>query len=132
MSKRADRLVVVVRGAMRTIEYAVCINESSPARDFIESLNESDQRKLVALLGRMAEHGNVPNKEQFKHVDGKLFEFKKHQIRVFCFRDGDSWILTNGYKKKEDKLRPAKIGQAKRIMEEHLTRTQRGRKGGRK
>lgn len=87
--------------------------------------------RLVALFRRVAEHGDAPNPEQFKHVQGKLFEFKKHQIRVFCFRHGDSWILTNGYKKKEDRLRPAKIRQAERIMGEHLARAQRGRKGGR-
>jgi hypothetical protein len=132
MSKEADTPEVVVRGAMRTIEYAVCANGSSPARDFVENLEPPDQRKLVVLLRRMAEHGNVPNEQQFKHVKGKLFEFKKHQIRVFCFRDGDSWILTNGYKKKEDRLRRAKIRQAERIMAEHLMRGQRGRKGGRK
>ena len=131
MSKEADRPAVVVRGTMRTIEYAICANGSMPAREFIEGLDDSDQRKLAVLLRRMAEHGSVPNREQFKHVQGKLFEFKKHQIRVFCFRHGDSWILTNGYKKKEDRLRPAKIRQAERIMGEHLARAQRGRKGGR-
>jgi hypothetical protein len=129
MSAEADTPEVVVRGAMRTIRYAVCANGSSPARDFVESLDESDQRKLAVLLRRMAEHGNVPNREQFKHVQGKVFEFKKHQTRVFCFRDGDSWILTNGYKKKEDRLRPAKIRQAERIMLEHLEREKKRDKG---
>ena len=71
----------------------------------------------------MAEHGDAPNPEQFKHVQGKLFEFKKHQIRVFCFRDGNSWILTNGYKKKRDRLDRKEVARAERVMHEHLERT---------
>ena len=86
MSKDADSNIVV-SGPWRTIEYAVCANGSMPAREFIEGLDESDQRKMATLFQRMAEHGNVPNREQFKPVRGKIFEFKKHRIRVFCFRE---------------------------------------------
>ena len=123
MSKNVDRPVVVVRGAMRTIAYAVRSNGSMPAKEFIESLDESDQRKIVALFQRMADHGTVPNPQQFKPVQGDIFEFKKHQIRVFCFREQDSWLLTNGYKKKKNRLDRAEIERARRVRTEHLART---------
>ena len=122
MSGDADS-PIVVRGAMRTIEYAVCSNGSMPAREFIEGeLSLAEQAKLLALFQRMADHGNVPNREQFKVVRGKVFEFKKHQIRVFCFRKDDRWLLTNGCKKKKDRLAPSEVARAERIMEEHLRR----------
>lgn len=70
----------------------------------------------------MAERGNVPNREQFKLVEDKIFEFKKQQMRFFCFRKDDRWLLTNGYKKKRDKLDRAEIDRAHRIMREHLER----------
>ena len=51
MAKEADRPAVVVRGMMRTIEYAVCANGSMPAKEFIEEkLNERDLARLVALF----------------------------------------------------------------------------------
>ena len=121
MSKDADSNIVV-RGNQRTIEYAICADGSMPAKEFIESLDESDQRKMAALFDRMAQHGNAPNPTQFKPVRGKIFEFKKHQIRVFCFRKGDRWLLTNGYKKKKDKLDQGEVERAERIMHEHLER----------
>lgn len=121
MSKDADSNIVV-RGNQRTIEYAIRTNGSMPAKKFIERLDESDQRKMAALFNRMAQHGDVPNPEQFKPVRGKIFEFKKHQIRVFCFRKGDRWLLTIGYKKKKDKLDQGEVERAERIMHEHLER----------
>ncbi len=122
MSNNTDSSLVV-RGTMRTIEYAVRLNGSMPAKEFIENdLSLIEQASLVALFRRMADHGSVPNREQFKHVENEIFEFKKHQIRVFCFRKGDRWLLTNGYRKKKDRLDPSEVRRAKRIMKEHLQR----------
>jgi len=131
MCREVDR-PIVVRGTLRTIEYAVCANGTMPAGDFIQGLDESDQRKMATLFERMAGRGNVPNRQQFKLVRGKIFEFKKQQIRVFCFRKDDRWLLTNGYKKKEKRLDQGKIGRAERIMCEHLEREAKEKKGPRK
>ena len=121
MSKDADS-TIVVRGNLRTIEYAIRANGSMPAKEFIEGLSEPDQAKILVLFRRMAEKGDLPNREQFKLVKGKIFEFKKQQIRVFCFRKEERWLLTNGYKKKRDKLDRSEIDRAQRIMQEHLER----------
>lgn len=92
-----------------------------PAKVFIEQqLLEREQATLAALFKRMADYGTVPNREQFKPVRGEIFEFKKHQIRVFCFRRENRWLLTNGYRKKRDRIAPAEIDRAIRIMHEHL------------
>lgn len=122
-SRSADKPDVVVhKGNLRTIEYAVRANGSMPAKVFIEGLDESDQRKIAVLFRRMGEHGSVPNREQFKSVGDEIFEFKKHQVRVFCFRKENRWLLTNGYKKKRNKLDQNEIARAVRIMTEHLVR----------
>ena len=121
MDKKADSLIVV-RGVMRTIEYAVCSNGSMPAKEFIESLSISEQAALASLFRRMADHGSFRNQERFKFIRGKIFEIKRHQLRVFCFRRGNRWFLTNGYKKKRSRLDPNEIARAKRVMAEHLER----------
>ena len=45
---------MVVRGAMRTIEYAVCSNASMPAREFIEDELSQAERIMDAHLQREA------------------------------------------------------------------------------
>ncbi len=124
MSKDAEGKIVA-RGGARTIEYAVAANGSSPAEAFVEGLSPGDHAKLLALLKRMADHGTIPNREQFKKIRGKIFEFKKHQIRVFCFQEGNRWLLTNGYLKQKDRLHRGEIDRAERIMAEHQDRDRR-------
>lgn len=122
MTKDADRTVVVVRGAARTIEYAVCLDESMPAKEFIEGLDESSQRKLGTLFQRLADTGKIFNREQFKLVDEQIFEFKRHQVRVGCFQIGTRWLLTHGFVKKQDRWPKAELVRAHRIRVEHLER----------
>ena len=130
MSKDADN-PIVVSGSFRTIEYAIAANGSMPAREFVENLSVAEKAKIAQLFRKMADLGKLPNREQFKSVRGGICEFKKHQIRVFCFRKDDRWILTNGYKKKRNKLARAEVDRAERIMREHLEREVSQHKGRR-
>ena len=121
MSKDADSNIVV-RGNQRTIEYAICADGSMPAKEFVEGLDESEQRKLDTLFRRLAAMGKIFNKEQFKQVKGKIFGFKRYQTRVGCFQIGIRWVLTHGFIKKGDRWKKSDIERAERIMEEHLAR----------
>ncbi|NLG44769.1 MAG: hypothetical protein GX547_16125 [Phycisphaerae bacterium] len=113
---------IVVRGIARTIEYAVCLDGSMPAKDFVEALDDSDQRKLDTLFRRLADTGKIFNREQFKLVEGEIFEFKRYQVRVGCFQIGSRWLLTHGFVKKQDRWPKAELTRANRIREEHLER----------
>lgn len=114
---------VVYSGREFSIEYAVCLNEAMPARDFIEGqLNEREQRQLMALFTRLGDIGEIRNPQQFKKLEGKLWEFKRHQIRVACFQQGHRWILASAFRKKRDNWPRQEIERAQRIMQEHLAR----------
>lgn len=114
---------VVCRGARCTIEYAVRRNGTVPARDFIEQeLTVPERARLFALFQYLADSGRNTNPQQFKKLEGRLWEFKRHQIRVACFQDGNRWILVSGFRKKEDRWRKSEIERAHGIMEEHLHR----------
>jgi hypothetical protein len=121
MSKDADSSIVV-RGNQRTIEYAICANGSMPAKEFIEVLDERELRQMDTLFRRMADTGKIFNKEQFKQVKDKIYEFKRYQTRVGCFQIGTRWVLTHGFIKKADRWRNSEVERAERIMEEHLAR----------
>lgn len=91
----------------------------SPARDFFISLPVGDQTKVMALLKRMAETGQIQNREKFKKV-GDLFEFKSFQIRfIGDFRVGRVFVVAHGVRKKRNELRPEDLARAQRILDEH-------------
>lgn len=113
---------LVISGVQRTIEYAACADASSPARDFVEALGASDLAKVLNLFQRLADHGRIENGQKFKRLDGPIWEFKSHQIRIPCFQDGSAWVLTHGFIKKSDSAPRAEIDRAHRIRSEDLAR----------
>jgi Phage derived protein Gp49-like (DUF891) len=108
------------RGAWGTIQLAVQRDGTSLAAKFIDELATPDRNKLLALLKRAADIGpvNINDGEKFKKLEGVIFEFKVFQIRVPCFYNGRSVVLTHGFKKKKDRTPPTEIARALRIMKE--------------
>lgn len=78
----------------------------------------------MALFMRFADFGKITSSEQFKKVIGtNCFEFKRFQIRFFCFFYGRAnLIIGSGFKKKTDKTPKAEIDRALRLMREHMDR----------
>ncbi len=104
------------------IAAAVRRDGSSPAVGFIRNLDDQDRAKVFGLFRMLNPRGELRNREKFKKIDGKLFEFKSHQIRIPCFRVGSIWVLTHGFIKKSDEIPPSQITLAERIREEDLER----------
>ena len=80
--------------------------------DFLNDHREvtKDQKvKLAALLRRYAEKGRLKD-EQLHRLKGRVRDFwviKAHQHRLYFFKEGnDRIIITHGFKKQTDKLRP--------------------------
>ncbi len=76
----------------------------------------------MALFSRMGDMGKIHDEEKFKHEQDKIYAFKIHQSRIYCFRDGNDWVLTNGCFKKRNKADPTEIVRAVRIMNEQQNR----------
>lgn len=111
-----------VTGRRKSIEYAVCADGSSPAREFVAGLSLADQAKILNLFRWLADHGEIKNGQKFKRLDGPIWEFKAHQIRIPCFQDGSAWVLTHGFIKKSDRAPRSEIDRAYRIQAEDLAR----------
>jgi len=101
--------------------YGITNNDRCLFRDFIEGLNASDQKKIIALLKRTADDGTPGNTEKFDSITGtRLWEFKSFQIRIFCFFDkGKMIILTHGFIKKKNRTPSAEIEKALRLMKDY-------------
>jgi hypothetical protein len=109
---------LVYAGSKRTIRYARRTTGAMLAKEFVEGLDEGDQRKLMNLFQRMGEEGLIFNKEKFRRVEDKLYEFKSFQIRIGCFQVSTTWFLTHGFIKKKDKWSRSEIDRGLTIMAE--------------
>ena len=76
--------------------------------------------KLKALFNRLVTHGKIRNEQQFKYIDKEIWEFKCNQVRMPCFKDGNDWVLTHGFIKKQNKWPKGMFQKTLKIKEEHI------------
>jgi len=113
-----DNLHILYRGHQFEL-YEIVDNGRKLVSDFIETLAESDQKKMLALLKRSADHGLPQNIEKFRHIRDGLYEFKTFGVRLFCFlHKGKMIILTHGIIKKRQKGDADAYEKAFRLMKE--------------
>jgi hypothetical protein len=84
-------------------------------------LPDDEQEPILALLGRVADHGPTINPRKFKPLHGEareLLELKSSRHRILCFygrnrADGrPTIIMTNAFPKKKDRTPPSEIQKA--------------------
>lgn len=88
------------KGRFFTIIFAKKDNGECPAKDFLASTKPPDWGKLDRILKRLAERGKIINKEQFRKVDGQLYEVKGGGKRIVGFFIPKHFVLTHGFKKR--------------------------------
>ncbi|MCZ6479261.1 MAG: hypothetical protein O6929_02470, partial [candidate division NC10 bacterium] len=87
---------IAAQGAWGKVEWAVDEKGNMPAREFYLGLTDRDKAKVNTLFGRLAEFGEIRNREKFKQLGAKagqqaqgLWEFKSFQVRfIGDFRPG--------------------------------------------
>ena len=91
--------------------------------DFVESIEESDQRKLAVLLSALGDIGHIHNKEKFRHEGDQIYAFKPkpHRFLSFFFA-GRKVIITNAFTKKQDKLPIPEKERALKCMQDYEQR----------
>jgi phage-related protein len=101
-------------------------------KEFLNEIGKSlpkELTKLIELLSRFSETGNLFNKEKFKHLEGTdgLYEFKTTKVRLFCFWDkGGLVICTHGYVKKSQKTERQQLSRAKRLKDQYFDEKAKG------
>ncbi len=106
-------------GSSFKVVYAATKN-GSPGYDFVNSLSEPDQAKLLHLFKMFGDHGRISNPEHFKKIEGtEFFEFKSFQIRMPCYyAPGRLLVVTHGFLKKRGRTPSPEIARAGRIKKE--------------
>lgn len=129
---------IAAQGRWGTVEWAVDSQGNLPARKVYLSLSEEDQAKVNALFQRLADFGQIKDRQKFKCLGEKagkkgrgLWEFKRSQVRFFGDFSPNKrfvFIVAHGLDgKKKDDLPKQAIEKAIRIFEEH-SKLERGAK----
>ena len=112
----------LVTGPCAIVAYARRTNGNRPAKDYIENLPLLDQAKLSKSFTTIAHVGRIFNKERFRKLRGRIYEFKVHPgVRILCFRQGKTWFLTHGFDKETGDTPARQIRRAEDIMSEHMS-----------
>jgi mRNA-degrading endonuclease RelE of RelBE toxin-antitoxin system len=131
----ASKRVVAVQGLKLTVEWAVDFRGRTPALDFFKELSREDRQKVLALFKRLADTGDISNREHFKSLGKQgqgLWEFKRFQLRFLGdYRLGRRFLVALGLRKKKDDLNDSDVERAVRILSEHDERERLEAKNGR-
>lgn len=95
------------------ILYFIHPNGKCPVEDEflndIKQVSKDQKAKLAALIRRFAMEGELKGEKRFRRLKGKVrdfWEIKAHQHRIFFFKEGGHIVITHGFIKQADKLRP--------------------------
>ncbi len=101
--------------------HALVKNEKCLVQEFINDCQESDQKKIIALLKRAADNGPPKNEEKFKSIKNtNLWEFKSYQVRILCAFEKDRIIImSHGFIKKSQKMPKREIDKAINLFKEY-------------
>jgi hypothetical protein len=120
------------------VVFAQTETEKAPAREYLFSLTESDQRKFAVRFDRLCQGEKLRNPDHLRDlrkvklqlvIDGQkqaptktIWEVKIDGHRILAFQDQRDWVLTNGSPKVKKKAFSGEIETAIRIMAEYLGR----------
>lgn len=92
-------------GYIMKIGFYVSGSGRSPVLDYIDRLNASEQAPIIEALAEIERNGFKASKVRFRHIEGKLWEIKISNHRVFYILiQREEMYLLHAYKKQSQKL----------------------------
>jgi len=99
------RELIAYSGDTFTIEWYFDEHNHSDALEYYNQLNTKDRIQLLKLFKRMGDSGEIHDKTKFRFEGDKIYAFKPQPERFLCFfYEGKKIIVTNGFRKKKQKL----------------------------
>jgi hypothetical protein len=117
-------------GTYGSVVFGTRCDGTEPAWDFWQGIGLVAKSRFATLFRMIADNPRlqIGNKRKFNQIDGPMWEFKSvpDQMRIFCFRQAQSWYLTSGFdEKKEWKIPTGEVDRAKEIVEDCMMALQR-------
>lgn len=120
---------IFYRGEKFQVEFYFTGVGEMPAKEYLENTSLDVKVKLAALVKYIAEHGKLFDITKFRQVDpkDKIFEFKPMGLRFFnFFYEGGKIIITNGYRKKSQKVSGRDLEKARNMKKDYIARVKEG------
>ena len=122
-----EKQYIAYEGHSFTVEWYVSENGESLALDYYQSLDTGQRKKFLFLAKRMGDFGRISDKTKFNYEGDQIYAFKPHPERFLCFFIQDSKIIiTNGFRKKQQKLPQGEKERALACRENYQSRLKEG------
>ena len=100
-----------------TIEYVRLPNGRSPAREFVDSLDDNAAARVDAFIDRLGLYGNRMQGKFVKKLADDVFELRVKQFDrifrvLFFYQPGMLIVITSGFQKKTEQTPSAEIVRA--------------------
>lgn len=118
---------VAYRGKSFTIEWYFDVKKKSQALEYYQSLSDDERIKLLKLFKRMGDAGEIKDRTKFVNEGDKIYAFKPQPDRFLCFfQEGRKIIVTNAFRKKQQKLPKNEKLRASKHRNDYIQRTRIG------
>lgn len=99
----------------------------SAALDYYNSLTVQERLRVLYLFKRMGDSGEIKDRTKFNYEGDHIYAFKPKPERFLCFfYIGDKIIVTNGFRKKQQKLPKNEKDRAERNKRDYEIRIKKG------
>ena len=119
---------IIYVGEKFSIEWYYDKNGKSVAYEYFQKTTEDLQDKFLILVKKMAEFGKILDITKFRNEQDGIYAFKPQPDRYLSFFTiGKKIIVTNGFKKKADKLPKNEKDFALKCKRDYLERKSGGK-----
>jgi len=126
-----DKSCIIYSGEKFTLEWYYDKNGKSAAYDYFMESTEVLQDKFLVLIKKMGEFGKIYDITKFRNEGDGIYAFKPQPDRYLSFfTDGRKIIITNGFRKKTDKLPKNEKKLAMKYRQDYLERKNGGKNNG--
>jgi phage-related protein len=120
---------VIYSGEKFTLEWYFDKNGKSVAYDYFLEISREQRRKFLALVKRMGDFGQILDITKFRNEGDGIYAFKPQPDRYLSFFTVNKKIIvTNGFKKKTEKLPENEKALAIKYRQDYLERISGGKK----
>ncbi len=120
---------IFYRGTKFQVEFYLNAKGKMPSKEQVEKLPSLIKVKLAALVRLIAEEGQIYDEHKFRIISRKerIYEFKPMQYRFFnFFFDSRKIIITNGYRKRSQKVDRKELNRAIKMKRDYINRATKG------
>lgn len=123
-----EREYIAYDGNCFIIEWYFNSKDESQALDYYLSLGDDERIQILKLFKRIGDSGEIKNKTKFMYEGNKIYAFKPQPDRFLCFfYDGQKIIVTNAFRKKQQKLPKNEKIKALKMRDDYITQVKVGK-----